>query len=194
MPAEVIVKGLGKKPRTQGHLVGPLPKGKPQEGVRKCQALSSSAQLGSAFSGSRGASGQGAETLVHPSRLYLWTHGAREKLEHPGLNTQQNSILAPLPHAHLPYAKGRMGIIPFSPANNSIDACEHSHFTDLQIDGRARARVTKLSYHLHLRELKVGAPLPPTHRGPRNPSKTHIESHRCYKKKKKHPIKLPVIP
>ena len=67
MPAEVIVKGLGKEPRSQGHLVGPLPRGKPQDGVGKRQALSSSGQLRAAFSGSRGASGQGAETPVHPS-------------------------------------------------------------------------------------------------------------------------------
>lgn len=76
VPAEVTVKGLGKEPRTQGHHVGPLPRGKPQEGVEKCQALISSGQQSSAFSWPRGASRQGAETLVCPSRLHLWTHGS----------------------------------------------------------------------------------------------------------------------
>ena len=114
VPAEVIVKGLGEEPRSQGHPVGPLPRGKPQDSVGKCQALRSSGQLRSAFSGSRGDSGQGAETLSTPlgSISGHMGAGAREKLEHPGLNPQLNQhfgCTAPCtptpcqrPHGHHP--------------------------------------------------------------------------------------------
>ena len=76
-PTEVTVRGLGREPRTQGHLEGPLLRGKAEEGIRKCQVL--------------GSTGQHWADGPHPSRpsgsRYMMV-GAREKLGHPGLSTQ----------------------------------------------------------------------------------------------------------
>lgn len=137
-PAEVTVRGPSMEPRAQGHLEGP-PLREKSQAVRKCQALGNSGQRCPSFSGSSSASGQGAETLSHPSRHIM--AGAREKQTLRLKHLIITACWVPPTVYQLSASPCHMsrGHSPFGPVNNPMDAGARSHFTDAESDNGAKS-------------------------------------------------------